>query len=85
MDTNAMDMTLNTIPSRLNRLVGDIPTIDDKDYEELFLNVPTSINQFDLRLSMYKTQKSTGQMLKYYYAKTKSFVDLLKIGLKNRK
>lgn len=80
MDTNAMAMALNTIPSRLNRLVGDIPTVDDKDYEELFSNVPASINEFDLRLSMYQTQKSTGQMLKYYCAKTESFVDLLKIG-----
>ena len=43
MDTFAMTMTLETIPSRLNRLVGTIPTAENKDYAEILMNVPAII------------------------------------------
>lgn len=78
MDTFAMTMTLETIPSRLNRLVGTIPTAENKDYAEILMNVPAIIFELDLRESEYRKPKKTEQVMKYIHTKTEYLLDTIK-------
>jgi hypothetical protein len=84
MDTYAMTMTLETVPSRLNRLAGAIPTAQNKDYAEILMNVPASIFEFDLRASEYRKPKKTEQVLKYVHTKTEYLFDTIK-SMRDRK